>query len=65
MFGAGDESGKGPFLRDFLGRGKGRLHPGGATQVWESGNTEKVVSLEESGRASLGRWCLNWPWLRG
>lgn len=35
-------------------------HLSSATEVWEIGSTEAVVTLEESGRASLGRWCLNW-----
>lgn len=33
-------------------------HLSGTMEVWEIGSTEDVVTLEESGRASLGRWCL-------
>lgn len=30
------------------------LHLSGTTEVWESGSTEEVVSLEESGRTYWG-----------
>lgn len=60
----GDESGKGSSLKDFPGWqrvGSGtKPHLSCATEVQESEHTEEGVGLEGSGRASLGRWCLNW-----